>query len=354
MDRRLERKTLSYRLAELIEAEIKAGDLSGTLAGHRNLMKRYSVSAKTTIAAINLLETRGLVSSAEQGRKRRILIDPGKQVKTLIDLLIIEGTDAKSGEDQHQLHAYQRAWEEAGGRVNTVRFDFPRYRKPQSLLREAVAANGADALLLYVAPLAWVEAARELRPVFLSGGEWQGDGITGVGYNVRDEVMRAVEMLKQHGHRRIVLPMDLLGSRMETAVRQGFACGLGVPENSGTVKDFTPVFPERVPSAWQSYWRKLMTSLKPTAVVVLDDIRYLSFAGYCFINGIRIPQDVSVICLESTQLLEWCVPSPTRLGFPAREAVNDFRRWIRSGCKAAGMNLLTMKLIDGTSVSSIR
>lgn len=352
MERRLERKALPSRLAEIIEAEIKAGDWSDTLAGHRNLMRRYSVSAKTTLAAIDLLEARGLVSGAEHGRKRRILVDRVQPVRALSDLLIIESTGAKSGEDHYQLHAYQRAWEEAGGRVNTVRFDFPRYRRPQALLREAIATHKADALLLYVAPMAWVEAARDLRPVFLSGGEWQGDGITGVGYDVRDEVMRAVEKLREHGHQRIVLPMDLVGSRMETAVRQGFARGLGLAESAATVREFTPVFPERIPSAWQAYWKKAMASLRPTAVVVLDDIRYLSLAGFCFANGIRIPRDLSVICLESTEHLEWCEPVPTRMRFPAQDAVKQFRKWIRSGCQNTGRKFLRLEMIEGGSVAA--
>ena len=354
MERRLERRALPSRLAEIIEAEIKAGDWCDHLAGHRSLMRRYSVSAKTSLAAIELLESRGLISGAEQGRKRRILMDRVQQTKPLNELLMIGNMGAQSGEDHDQLDAYQRAWEESGGRVNTVRFDFPRYRRPQSRLREAITAYKADALLLYVAPLPWVEAARALKPVFLSGGEWQGDDISGVGYNVRDEVMRVVEKLREHGHKRIVLPMDLMGSRMETAVRQGFARGLGLPEDSATVREFTPVFPERVPSAWQSYWRKAISSLRPTAVVVWDDIRYLSLTGYCFINGIRIPRDLSVICLESTEHLEWCEPVPTRMRFPAHEAVRHFRKWIHGGCKATGMKFLSMKLIDAGSVAPVR
>jgi hypothetical protein len=354
MQRRLERKALPSRLAEIIETEIKAGDWSDTLAGHRSLMRRYSVSAKTCLAAIDLLESRGLISGPEQGKKRRILVDRVQQVRTLRDLLIIEGTGAQSGEDLHQINAYHRAWEESGGRVETARFDFPRYRRPESLLREAISSHKADALLLYVAPLAWVDAASKLRPTFLSGGEWQGDGITGVGYDIRDEVARAVGRLKGLGHERILVPMDLVGPRMERAVRQGLARGLGLAEDSAVAREFAPVFPERIPAVWQQYWRKTFSSLRPTALVLLDDIRYISLVGYCFAHGIRIPGDLSVICLESTEHLDWCVPIPTRLGFPTQEAVKRFRKWIRGGCKATGMNFLKMKLIEGQSLASVK
>jgi DNA-binding LacI/PurR family transcriptional regulator len=281
-------------------------------------------------------------------------MDRVRQIKPLNELLMIGNTGAQSGEDHDQLYAYQRAWEESGGRVNTVRFDFPRYRRPQSRLSEAIAAHKADAVLLYVAPLPWVEAAREMKPVFLSGGEWQGDGITGVGYNVRDEVARAVGRLRELGHERIVVPMDFVGPRMERAVRQGLARGLGLAEDSTVASELSPVFPERIPGVWQQYWKKTFSTLRPTALVLLDDIRYLSLVGYCFSKGIRIPDDVSAICLESTEHLEWCMPVPTRLKFPAQEAVRHFRKWIRGGCRATGMKFLAMKLIDAGSVAPVK
>lgn len=354
MDRSLERKSLPVKLADVIEGEIRAGNWGDSLAGHRTLMNRYSVSAKTSLAAISLLEERGLISGAEQGRKRRVLVKPDAAADTLTDLLIIDGMGTQSGEDMLQLQAYRRVWEESGGRIQSINFDFPRYRRPAALLREAVATHKADALLLHVAPLAWVEAAHRLKPVFLSGGEWQGGGITGVGYDVRDEIIRAVEKLREQGHKRIILPMDLVGSRMENAVRQGLARGLGLPENSAVVREFTPVFPERVPSAWQAYWRKTFSTIRPTAAILLDDIRYLSLTGYCFTNGIRIPKDLSVICLESTTHLEWCEPVPTRMRFPVQDAVRQFRKWVRGGCQATGRKFLPMEWIEGGSVAAAK
>ena len=350
MSNALERKSLPVRLADLIEDELKAGNWGNTLAGHRTLMERYSVSAKTCLAAIDLLEARGLISCAHQGRKRRVLVTPDKAARSLTDLLIIDGMGSQSGEDILQLQAYRRVWEEMGGRVHSIKFDFPRYRRPTALLREAIASHRADALLMHVAPRAWVEAAERLRPVFLAGGEWRGFEITGVGYDIREEVIRAVKKLRECGHNRIVVPMDLIGSGMEKAMREGLARGLGLPDDSPVAKELLPVFPERIPSVWQSYWEKMFSTLRPTAIILLDDIRYLSLSGYCFSNGIQIPRDLSVICLESTEHLEWCKPVPTRTRFPVEEAVRHFRKWIRGGCKATGMKFLPMELINGESV----
>lgn len=350
MQNSLERKSLPVRLADVIESEIRAGTWGEFLAGHRSLMERYSVSAKTSLAAIELLEARGLISCAEQGKKRRVLVTPDDSSKSLTDLLIVDSMGTQSGGDIVQMQAYRRAWEEAGGHVQSIKLDFPRYRKPDALLRQAIANHKADALLLHVAPLAWAEAARKLKPVFLAGGEWQGGDITGVGYGVREEVIRAVKKLMEFGHSRIVIPMDLVGVGMENAVRQGLARGLGLQDDSALVRELSPVFPERIPSVWQSYWKKMFSTLRPTAVILLDDIRYLSLLGWCFSNGFRIPRDLSVICLESTEHLEWCEPIPTRMQFPVDEATRYFRKWIRSGCQANGFKLLPLELVQGGSV----
>lgn len=350
----LERKSLPVRLADVIEAEIRAGNWGGTLAGHRSLMERYSVSAKTSLAAIDLLETRGLISSAEQGRKRRVLVEPEDRAGSLADLLIIDGMGTQSGEDVLQLQAYRRAWEETGGRVQSIKFDFPRYKRPEALLREAVSNHKADALLLHVPPLAWGVAAARLGPVFLAGGEWQDDDTTAVGYNVGNEVAMQAERLKALGHHRIVVPLDLVGSKMEHAVREGLARGLGIPARSPSLRGACPVFSERVPAAWQQYWRKTFATLRPTAFILTDDIHYLSLCGYCYRNGIRIPRDLSIICLESTEHLEWCDPVPTRMRYPIEAAVRHFRKWIRNGCRAIGKRTLPLEYIEAGTLGAAR
>lgn len=354
MTQALERNLLPVRLADLIESEIKKGSWQHHLAGHRALMELYAVSARTCLRAIEILESRGLISEAQVGKKRRIVDPKLWPDRAIQNLLIIHSSGAQSGEDLLQLHAFRKAWQEARGQVQVVHFDMPRYRKPAALLREAIASHQADAILLHVAPLAWVEAAQNMKPVFLSGGEWHGTSITGVGYDVREEIIRAVEKLKDRGHQRILLPMDLIGQRMEQAIRQGLARGLGLSAEGATVKRMSPIFPERIPSAWQGYWKKTFSAVKPSAVILLDDIHYLSLQGYCFAHGIRIPQDVSVICLENSGHLEWCEPVPTRMRFPMKEAVRHFRKWMRGSCIATGMKFLRMDWAEGASIARAR
>ena len=346
----LERKSLPLRLAEMIEQELVAGTWGDTLPGHRTLMKFFAVSAKTSLAAIDLLEARGIISVGERGKRRRILIDPKETNKAMMNLLLIDGFGYLSGEDQMQMQSYRNAWEGEGGKVHTVKFDFPRYHNPSALLRKAVASYSADAILLHVPPLAWVEAAVRLRPVFLAGGEWKGNAITGSAYNIKDEVMRLAALLREQGHQRVVVPLDLIGRKMETAVREGLAAGLGVDGNDPAVAAFCPVFSESVPAAWQQYWKKIFAKLRPTAVILSTDIQCLSLYGYCSRQGIRIPEDLSLICLETSEYLEWFDPLPTRMRFPVNRATAYFKKWVRGGCRPMGLKFFSLDYLEGATV----
>lgn len=351
MSGNLERKSLPLRLAEMIEQELIAGTWGGALPGHRTLMKLYRVSAKTSLAAISLLQTRGTISEGEHGKRRRILVDAKDSQKEMVNLLLIDGFGYQSGEDQMQMQAYRNAWEDEGGKVHTIKFDFPRYRSPSALLRKAVASYSADAILLHVPPLAWVEAASQLRPIFLAGGEWKGKALTGSAYNIKNEVTRLAVTLRKLGHQRIVVPLDLVGRKMEIAVREGLAEGLGVDPTDPALVPYCPVFAESVPAVWQQYWKKIFATQQPTAAILTTDIQCLSLYGFCSRNGIRIPQDLSVICMETSEHLEWFDPVPTRMRFPVNRAAAYFKKWIRGGCSPMGMKFFSLDYIEGGTVA---
>ena len=347
----LVRKRLSAQLADLMERELKAGSWGESLPGHRSLMQRYSVSANTCLAALAELEQRGLIGGGEQGRRRRVLLQPARTSRRLTDLLIVERSGIPSGGELELLHSYREAWMESGGSVQSIKADFPRCRHPEALLREAVSNHKADALLLSYAPHVWVDAAAHLRPVFLSGGETRQPSVTGVAYRMEDEIARSAARLRDLGHRRIAAPINLNGRSLEAAVRHGLAEGLVLPPEATLPAEFVPVCPERNPAAWQQVWRKLFAVQKPTAIILSDDLHYLSLLGYCYRTGIRIPADLSVVCLESTGHLEWCQPRPARMHFPIVDATRWFRKWMRNGCLPAGMKYFPLELNDGETVA---
>jgi hypothetical protein len=350
----LERRPLPVRMADLIEQSIREGDWANVLPGHRVLMKRYGVSAKTTLAAITVLENRGIISKGKQGENRTIIAKSRSARNRAMNLLVIDGRGASSGEDLRQIEAYRAVWEECGGRVLSVRYDYPRYRRPGTLIASTVASHSADALLLHNPPLGWTKAAVALRPVFLSGGEWSGLKLSGVGYHLGKVAGQWALKLREMGHERILMPLGSTGESLIANVRECMAPGLGLRANSTLLREYCPVIDERVPEVWQACWRRMFSNVRPTAVIVTDDIHYLSLSGYCSGQGIRIPRDLSIVCLESTEHLEWCDPTPTRMRFPVEAAAAHFRKWALNGCQSMGMKFFDLEYAGGKTIAPPR
>ncbi|BCU77925.1 substrate-binding domain-containing protein [Luteolibacter sp. LG18] len=350
----LERKNLSVRLADEIERAIRGGEWTGHLPGHRTLMQTYSVSATTCIAAIGHLETRGVISAGEPGKRRTILAKPRSASRALETLLMLHDMNAPSGGHSIAIRAYSAVWEEGGGRVVSQRVDFPRYQRPGRLMKEIVERHRADAIILQVATLPWIKAAMALCPAFLDGGEVSKINAAGVSYSMGSEIKRMAAMLYSLGHRRIAAPMELLPKSFEVSVRTRMSEVLGGSPGSAHIAALCPVFPEIVPAAWHGYWRKLFATVKPTAVIVSKDLYAHSLFGFCSRHGIAIPRDLSVVCLESPPSLEWCDPVPTRMRFPIKVAEGIFRKWLRGGCRQMPHTVVPLEYVPGETVAPPR
>ena len=57
----------------------------------------------------------------------------------------------------------------------------------------------------------------------------------------------------------------------------------------------------------------------------------LSFHSFCLGNGIRIPDDVSMVVIDESYYPSWLNPPPTQYSFPHEKAVRHFQSWIRRG-----------------------
>ena len=59
---------------------------------------------------------------------------------------------------------------------------------------------------------------------------------------------------------------------------------------------------------------------RPTAIFTITDRLAVAVAGHLLRNGYRVPEDVSVACLDDPELLTFCYPSITAMRFEYRQA----------------------------------
>lgn len=356
----LGQQTLVQRLADRLAQDIAAGLWTLLLPGYRTLALRYGTSRKTCSAALDLLQSRGVLDSATQGARRRIIQtgtaprpqDSKKKPEAGgVLLMITSSVSPINVEGQALLRLYADCWRQQGGEVETITVDYARYRTPALYLRKVIETHQSSALLLYIAPLKWVEAAMALLPTYLAGGEGREyPNASGDGYSLRQEVAAAAAELRRLGHRRIVLPVEPFWSRL----REFAYSGLRDAAPTGRLEpldDVCPVFHESVPEVWQGYWDRLLAQQKPTAVILVKEVHLLSLYGCCMGHRTQIPRDLSIVFLGYSPELQWCHPPPCQRRFPNEKAARSFRDWIKGGLEPHGFRLFGLQPVAGETMS---
>ncbi|RYD64761.1 MAG: GntR family transcriptional regulator [Verrucomicrobiaceae bacterium] len=360
MSGNIERRSIAAQLADRIEQEIRAGTWKAELPGKRTLADRHGVNVKTCAAAIELLAQRDLIGPATVGKGRTILPQPKsrKSKGRLSDkrlLVIHQSGGVINVEDYHLLQRMCDIWTRSHGEVGWAVVDFPRCKSPGPQLDVLIKRHSADALLMLMPGSGWHREAHRRLPFYLSGGPYEKDVPLSLGAcKIDHEVKRVVQHLRDLGHRRIIFPTEGMDEGLWHAILDGLRPENGAKPEIGTWEDHCPQFPANVPEAWDAYWGKTFARLKPTAVIVHEDAHLLSLYGYCFVHGLKIPSDVSVVSINYEPRFEWLQPRPAMMRFPANLALAHFQHWIEGGLKPIGMKFFPLEMAEGGSLAKIR
>jgi len=355
--------SLPLKVADRIAMEISAHTWNHTLPGTRALAVRYNVSRKTTLAAIQLLESRGLLQPPEPGKRRRIRRtkstplhqnDPRKGCL----LILHDQVQAQSARHESNLHICRSLWMESGENVIVHQVDYEKHTKPQTLLAELAEKYRASAFVLLIPQLVWIEAASQLLPTYSMGGNWTpGYNLASAhGYRISDQIAQLISHLHSKGHQRILIPNYRGGQRTNTillAVQQGIEKFI---TNSNTQNDLhieTPLCDSQDPHQWFKFWKDALRKHEPTAVITSGDLYMQSLYGFCAASKISIPNDLSIVCMEYSTRSNWMWPVPTMLRHSDSTVKRQFRKWITGGLRPTSMKYLQLELIEGNSVKEI-
>lgn len=351
----LEKPTLVQILTDKLREDIQKGAWKGQLPGRRILAERYGCSVKTCLRAIDMLEEEGILSPAVQGRPRSIL-SPGAAKSTRArrhTLIIIHTSRAPlSAEMANILNELQAIWEGNAGAVVKIPIDYKQLKNPEKRINEIIHRHSVDAAILLNAPLPITRACREHIPCFQMGGLYEEHpNVSSYSSNFKKEIENFARHLVAWGHRRILIPIYDETSR--PPVTAGLLDAYGENEAPHDLDSLMPCFFSSEPKEWMALWKEKLSALEPTAVIVMDDVRYLSLTSFCQQAGIRIPRDISVILYNYNPKFEWISPRPTMGQFPAKKVATAFKKWIKSHYKCMGCNSLPISHRWGDSVARI-
>lgn len=349
------RTSLPVKLADLIEQGLRRGQWADGLPGYRKLAEEYDVSWRTVIAALKLVESRGLIKAPAKGHSRApssSAVQAGTQTGNL--LILCSEPHVSDLTLRDEIHHIRTLWEKQRGHAHLISVDYARHRRPATFLRSMKEKHRAVALVLAVPPGPWIRAAVDTGfPVYCIGGEQSGiQGISGDGYPIGVEIETSVRRLRALGHRRILIPSSPGSDRMLQCIRAAMVLGGDGEYTEEAAIRFCPVFQETVPAVWQSYWAATFAKLHPSAVVCLREKWVFSLYGFCAARCLRIPQDISVISMTASESLDWCHPRPVSMEYPSLRSLANFKAWMRGGCLPMGFKQLRLQVQEGDSLAA--
>jgi DNA-binding transcriptional regulator YhcF (GntR family) len=310
------------QVAGHLRSELLRGSLTGTLPGVNPLAEELGVNHKTVRAALRRLEDEGLLVEQGKGVRRRIVLPDDHAPPALRVALLVSdsASDRFIVELRHLL-------EKAG--------HTPFY--PEKTLQDL--GMGAKRVARFVRRIqadAWVVVsgsrevlrwfAQQQTPAFALAGRRAGLPIAGVGPDKAPVFAELTRHLIALGHRRISALCRRPIRRPQPA--ESLCALIGELEAAGIATgEFNLPDWEESREGFERALDSLFGRTPPTALVL--DEPYLYYATYHFLarRGLRVPQDVSLVCTDGDPGFVWCQPSVAHFHWDQRPVLRRIVRW---------------------------
>ena len=301
------------------------------MPGVRLLAAELGVSRDSLRAAVKLLETEGHVTAEGPGRHRRISAGIHGAPRALrIGVLLHLPMEKQNAEMQRTLGELRHDIDSAGHvwvPQNKTRRELEGH--PERIAK-VVAGADADAWIVVSGSSGLLEwFVKQKVPAIAFGGSRSEMPIAGSAIDGVPAVRAAVRHLTALGHRRIVLisPSSWrqpIPSRTQQAfLDELLAQGIAASEYNA------PTWAE-TPAGLQVLLHSLFRVTAPTGLLLVEPPRVLAVLYFLNQRSLRIPQDVSLVCLGQDSMFEWCDPPLAHLRYDLALPRQRIVKWIEA------------------------
>jgi DNA-binding LacI/PurR family transcriptional regulator len=345
------RASSAKQLAEYLRGEVIRGQWHEKIPGVMRLAGELGVSRDTVEAALIELEREGLLLAQGRGKRRILAADGrGSRPQALrVSVLLLETADRSIHYVVELMHALREAGHEAefapktqielGGKV--------------ARLARMVGDTPADAWLVFAGSsevLEWF-AASSLHTFAIFGRANQLP-IASIAPDKVTPMRLAVRRLVALGHHRIALltrprrvfpePGRFEREFLNELEAQGIATG---PYHLPTWDETAEGFHNALDA--------LFRYTPPTALFIDEAPPVTAALQFCMKRGLRIPEDVSLICTDSDLAFEWCQPTVAHIYWDSRHIIRTIVRWtenIRNGREDRQKGFFKARFIEGGTI----
>jgi DNA-binding LacI/PurR family transcriptional regulator len=212
----------------------------------------------------------------------------------------------------------------------------------------------ADAWIVCAASrdvLAWFSSQET--PVFALFGRMGGLPLAGAKPDRVSSLKAATRCLIGHGHRRI----SLLCGRLHRLPQpgRGPSAFLNELEAAGiTTGTFNLPDWEDSPEGFERILESLLGGpTPPTALIVDRPLLYLASHHFLARRGLRVPDNISLICTDDHPDFAWCQPAVAHIRWDYRPVLRQVERWtkhVRQGKSDRRQSLTKAEFVEGGTI----
>lgn len=347
--------------AEQVAAHLRGGIVEGIwrgeIPGAPHLSRDLGLDPKTVLSALALLEQQGLLVAQGVGRRRRIVLPKGlagtRPSPLRIGILLSDPAARKIdyiGELQHGLVRAGHAAYFATKTLVELGMDVAR-------ISRLVAKERADAWIL-------AGGSRELLqwfcgqpvPAFALFGRHGGLPIAATRPEKVPAYNAAIDKLVALGHRRI----SLLARRVRRLpvpgrTERAFLARLefhGLVTGTFNLPDW-----EDDMEGFQALLAALFRVTPPTALIIQEAFLFSAAYHFLALRGLRVPEDISLICSDNDSSFEWCVPPVSHIRWDSGPVIRSVVNWaanVGRGKPDLRQSLTKAEFVDGGTIGPVR
>ena len=297
----------------------------------RVIAEQFGVAPNTVMAALRRLEREGVLVGT--GRERRFA--PGAEgakrrggAGLRVGVLSEKPAGGHTWRTAEWLGALRAFLEKAGHTVVWVELPAAKLERPQVHVAPRVREAGAQAWIVAGGlrdTLDWF--LDEGVPALNYGGHATRRPMSVVAVNAYEAMREALGHLTGLGHRRVVFltpgawrkPQP---GRMVEIFGEALA-GVGVAAGAFHVPDW-----EETPEGLEALLKELFRYTPPTAVLCVDPEHLLGVMSFLTAQGLRVPGDVSLVCLTDHPALRWMRPRPACFLDDDERLLRNVKAWL--------------------------